>query len=164
MPFQRPTRSACRIPERGGTERTTSDEFFARNRQKFDVIFIDGLHTYEQVRKDVVNALEFVKEGTWVSLHDIWPGNWIDQHVPRLSLGAWNGDVWKVAFELATKGIDFRILKIDNGVGVFKVLKAGPILNDRKVELEHQEFGYFADHLKELPLTDWKDAQPWLRA
>ena len=152
-------------PERGGTERLTSDEFFACNRQKFDVIFIDGLHTYEQVRKDVVNALNCVKEGTWIALHDMLPGNWIDQHVPKLSLGAWNGDVWKIAFELATtQGIDFRILKIDNGVGVFKVLKTGTVLNDRKAELEHQEFGFFADNLKQLPVLDWKDAQLWLRA
>jgi hypothetical protein len=151
-------------PERGGTERTTSDEFFARNRQKFDVIFIDGLHTYEQVREDVINALKCVKDGGWIALHDMLPGNWIDQHVPKLSLGAWNGDVWKVAFELATtEGIDFRILKIDNGVGVFKMKRSNVTLNDRKAELERREFGYFADNLKQLPVMDWKDAQSWLR-
>jgi hypothetical protein len=37
-------------PVAGGTVRKTSDDFFRENQQKFDVIFIDGLHTYEQAR------------------------------------------------------------------------------------------------------------------
>src|SRR5690348_13235920 len=33
----------------GGNVRKTSDEFFINNDVRFDVIVIDGLHTYEQV-------------------------------------------------------------------------------------------------------------------
>jgi hypothetical protein len=40
----------------------TSDEFFATNRVKFDIIFIDGLHSNEQVRLDIQNALNHSKK------------------------------------------------------------------------------------------------------
>ena len=44
-------------PVEGGTHKMTSDEFFYNNNDKFDIIFIDGLHQYEQVIKDVKNSL-----------------------------------------------------------------------------------------------------------
>jgi len=44
-------------PISGGTHRMNSDEFFSSNNKKFDCIFIDGLHIYKQVRKDILNSL-----------------------------------------------------------------------------------------------------------
>lgn len=40
----------------------TSDEFFSSEsivKEKFDVIFLDGLHTAEQTLRDFINALNF---------------------------------------------------------------------------------------------------------
>ena len=45
-------------PDRGGNIKDTSDNFFKNNKNRFDVIFIDGLHIYEQCRRDVINALK----------------------------------------------------------------------------------------------------------
>ena len=39
-------------PLKGGTIRKTSDEFFRVNKEKFDIIFIDGLHEYKQIKRD----------------------------------------------------------------------------------------------------------------
>jgi hypothetical protein len=39
----------CVDPEKGGTHRMTSNEFFLTNTQMFDLIFIDGLHEGNQV-------------------------------------------------------------------------------------------------------------------
>ena len=47
-------------PLKGGTLRMTSDEFFINNHQSFDIIFLDGLHTYEQTIKDIYNGLRFL--------------------------------------------------------------------------------------------------------
>jgi len=123
-------------PSSGGNVRKTSDEFFNYNEKKFDVVFIDGLHTYEQVRKDVINSIKFSSQNAWIALHDLLPENWIEQHVPIITKDSWTGDVWKVAFELLqTEGIEFKILKIDNGVGVIKVLNNKTSLKDLRNEL-----------------------------
>ncbi|HYN80858.1 MAG TPA: class I SAM-dependent methyltransferase [Gemmatimonadaceae bacterium] len=152
-------------PERGGTIRKTSDDFFLSNDLSFDVIFIDGLHTYEQVHKDVVNSMMILKPGGWIAIHDLLPSAWIEHHRPLLTRGAWTGDVWKVAFELArTEGIDFKILKIDFGVGVLRLTRENPELVDMAKELRDKEFAYFYENVSKLPVVEWDDAQEWLRS
>ena len=152
-------------PASGGNVRKTSDDFFATNSQRFDVIFIDGLHTYEQVRRDVINSIKAINYGGWIALHDMLPRNSIEHHVPIVSQGAWTGDVWKVAFELVkTGGVEFKILKIDHGVGVIKVLNRNAELKDFREELTFKEVDFYYDNLKELPIVEWDDAQDWLRS
>ena len=151
-------------PEKGGTLRMTSDDFFLSNKQKFDVIFIDGLHIYEQVRKDVINSINCINDGGWIALHDMLPRNWIEEHVPIISLGDWNGDVWKVAFELAnTDGIDFKLLKIDRGVGVIRMSRPNVKLTDLRKKLDHERFEYLYANLSKLPLASWEEAYDWIK-
>ncbi len=151
-------------PARGGTVRKTSDEFFESNDRKFDVIFIDGLHSYEQVRRDVMNSIKCLKQGGWIALHDMLPGNWIEEHVPIISIAAWTGDVWKVAFELSrSKGIDFRLLKIDHGVGVFRLTDNDPRLYDLTHELRNERFAYLYNNLHRLPLVELDAGRAWIR-
>ena len=40
----------------------TSDEYFKKFKDKFDLIFIDGLHHYNQVEKDIYNSLEILND------------------------------------------------------------------------------------------------------
>ena len=39
----------------------TSDEFFKSNNEFFDLIFLDGLHTYEQTIKDIDNSIQIIE-------------------------------------------------------------------------------------------------------
>lgn len=152
-------------PERGGTVRMTSDEFFSTSDDLFDVVFIDGLHTYDQVRRDVLNSMRALKPGGWVALHDLLPGNWIEHHRPLVTRFAWTGDVWKVAFELAaTEGVDFRIVAIDYGVGVFRVTGPGTQLVDLRHDLQERQFDYFYENVSALPVIEWDEAVKWIRA
>jgi len=107
-------------PERGGTHRTTSDNFFKYNKKKFDIIFIDGLHTYKQCQRDCLNALKFLNKGGFIFFHDFLPRNSYEENIPAKQR-EWSGDVWKVAVELNnSKNIDFIIANIDHGIGIIR--------------------------------------------
>ena len=88
-------------PYTGGTIRKTSDKFFESNNENFDCIFIDGLHTYNQVKKDIYNSLKFLNPNGIILLHDCLPNNYFEQATPRCQY-IWNGDVWKAIVECRT--------------------------------------------------------------
>jgi hypothetical protein len=151
-------------PASGGTIRKTSDDFFKSNKLKFDVIFIDGLHTYEQVRRDIINSIKFLNKSGFICIHDMLPRNWAESHPANITTGAWLGDVWKVAFELIeTDYIDFKILKIDYGIGIIKVTNPRAELKDFHSQLEDKNFSYFFSNIKKIPIIEWNDAQDWLK-
>ena len=130
-------------PVSGGNIKTTSDNFFISNKTIFDVIFIDGLHTYEQIRKDVQNSLDFLITGGFIFLHDLTPRSFLEENVPRLQ-NIWTGDVWKVAIELAkTKGIEFYVINADHGVGVLKKKDTRVLLFDDYLNLKTKRFKDF---------------------
>ena len=105
-------------PLKGGTMRMTSDEFFKNNKNNFDIIFLDGLHTYEQTIKDIDNSLKFLKKNGLIFVHDCLPKKIWNQVVPRL-YGHWNGDVWKAIVHTRTyENVDTYTLKADHGLGM----------------------------------------------
>lgn len=75
------------VPGYFGPNSTTyimaSDEFFEK--VKLDspaaIVFIDGDHVYEQVRKDFINALKVLAPNGYIFLHDTAPPNkeWIGE-------------------------------------------------------------------------------------
>lgn len=113
----------------------TSDDFFYfgfyynRNAQEllgieYDIIFIDGLHTAEQVQKDFENALKILSPKGFIVLHDCNPLKEDHTIVPRpTERGHWNGDVYKFAIQLGISRDLYCTVDIDNGCGVFANLK-----------------------------------------
>ena len=105
-------------PVSGGTVRLTSDHFFENNKDFFDCIFIDGLHTYKQVRKDINHSLKYLADGGIILLHDCLPNNFYEQATPRCQWN-WNGDVWKAIIECRNnKDLDVYTCYADFGIGV----------------------------------------------
>ena len=110
-------------PVSGGNLRMTSDQFFIENKEKFDLIFIDGLHVYEQVIKDIFNSIKVLKENGIILVHDCLPRKLWYQTPTRMS-DTWNGDVWKAIVECRTlENIDTYTCLADEGIGVIKVQK-----------------------------------------
>jgi hypothetical protein len=107
-------------PAEGGTHRMTSDQFFKDNTKKFNVVFIDGLHEYEQCQKDCINSLKYLENNGVILFHDFLPKNSLEEKVPRSKFSiAWSGNVWKVAVELMhSKNMEFKIINIDRGIGI----------------------------------------------
>ena len=116
-------------PISGGNLRMTSDKFFIENKEKFDLIFIDGLHVYEQVIKDIFNSIKVLKENGIILVHDCLPRKLWYQTPTRMS-DTWNGDVWKAIVECRTlENIDTYTCLADEGIGVIKVQKNNNLLN-----------------------------------
>ena len=122
-------------PVSGGNLRKTSDEFFKVNNKKFDLVFIDGLHTYEQVKKDIINSLDCLKENGVVLVHDCMPDCMSKQAVPRYRM-TWNGNVWKAIVDLRhNSNLNIYTCEIDQGIGIIKKEKNTSILKiDKKIK------------------------------
>ena len=149
-------------PVRGGTHRMTSDNFFDENNTIFDLIFIDGLHHYEQVKRDVFNSLNKSKSNSWIVLHDVFPRNAVEEHTPCITSGPWTGDVWKIAFDLMKiNGIEFKIVLIDFGVLVIRKLQEKVDFNIAQNNQVDRNFDYFYSNRHILPLLEWEDFTRW---
>jgi hypothetical protein len=146
-------------PKSGGTHRMLSDDFFEANLQEgFDVVFIDGLHEYQQVRRDAINSLNSLNEGGWIAFHDFLPSSWKEHHVPRIQ-SAWTGDCWKFAVELIkAKGLDFWIINIDHGVGLLRKSESDYSIPDLSSELSKAEFDKFVLEVPNMPIVEFEDA------
>lgn len=75
---------------RGGTfYHMDSDRFFSQyDGDCAHVIFIDGNHSYEQVKIDYKNALELIRTDGTIVLHDTWPVV-KENAVPGVCDGVW---------------------------------------------------------------------------
>jgi hypothetical protein len=114
-----------------------SDDFFKRHSERLlqlggpDVVFIDGLHTYGQTWKDVLNSLEHLSSRGVILMHDCSPAS-AYQAVPAESrehaaamnaaprADSWSGDVWKTIVRLRSERADLHVgvLDCDHGVGI----------------------------------------------
>ncbi len=102
-------------------EQMTSDHFFLANNDKFDIIFIDGLHHADQLLRDVRNSLRILNQNGVIICHDLLPDIEETQLVPRQSK-RWTGDCWKAWAYLRSTDPNLKmfIYDIDHGVGVIE--------------------------------------------
>ena len=74
----------------------TSDEYFATVPTKnIDLAFLDGMHNFEYLLRDFMNAEKTCNKTGLIMLHDCLPF-FVDMIVRDDNGGAWTGDVWKV--------------------------------------------------------------------
>jgi hypothetical protein len=102
----------------------TSDNFFKQNKEKFDVVFIDGLHWSEQVYKDIINSLDVLTEGGYIICHDMNPHSEIIQRYPQpIVESEWTGDCWKAWVKLKSERKDLYMFVIDTDYGCGVITK-----------------------------------------
>lgn len=97
----------------------TSDEFFSMSggigMWEFDLIFIDGNHTAEQVKRDFESSLKCLSDNGYILIHDVMPVKEETTKVPR-ETRCWHGDVYKFAMIVRNyKKIRFITFNIDEG-------------------------------------------------
>ena len=145
-------------PIEGGTIRSTSDQFFDQNKNKFDIIFIDGLHHYSQVLKDINNSIKILNKNGFILVHDCLPRSLAQQAVPRYR-ASWNGDVWKAIVELRTKSnLNIFTSQIDFGVAVIQISE-----NKKLLKLDINDFSklkfkdYYDNHKEFMNIFDYEE-------
>ena len=122
----------------------TSDQFFDLVKEytdmKYDIIFIDGLHEYSQVKKDIENSLKHLQPYGFIVMHDCNPASFESQ-TPERTTVAWNGDTWKafVEFRANNPAFESGVIDTDFGVGFIKnasvEVVSGPVIS-----LDYQSF------------------------
>ena len=140
----------------------TSDEFFRKLKagewkglpQRFDVIFVDGLHLAEQVDRDIANALEFLAEDGFIVVHDCNPPT--EWHArEELFFGKspsgkyWNGTTWK-GFVKWRKNKQVNSCCVDTDWGVGIISKTFPLGTATSLTNEFYEYKVFEANRKEF--------------
>ena len=156
--FNHVTKKVGVDPVSGGTVRETSDQFFKENNENFDCIFIDGLHEYSQVKKDIMNSLKFLNDNGVILLHDCMPDSYYAQATPRCQWD-WNGDVWKAIVECRnSKDIDVYTCYADHGIGVIFKRPNRNLLNYPKNDYSKLKFSeYFHNYKKLMNIIEYEE-------
>lgn len=152
------------------THKVTSNEFFETilPDMRWDIIFIDGLHTGEQVYQDVLNSLKHLKDGGYIVLHDcnppsIYHAREIQKDYNQPAGSAWNGTVWKAFQRLRTEmwsELDMITVDTDWGIGILRIGKSKPIAKDFN---SMYDYHYFAKNRQSvLNLIQPSDFDAWL--
>ena len=137
-------------PNSGGTHRETSDNYFRTNKTFFDCIFIDGLHTYYQVRKDIYNSLKCLNQNGVIFIHDCLPNSVYAQAIPRCQYN-WSGTVWKSIVEFRTKEeLDTYTCYADQGIGIILKRKNRNKLDIKIDNFSKLKFSSFFKNYKEF--------------
>lgn len=135
--------------DREPTYKLTSDEFFAKNTETFDMIFIDGLHEFKQVERDINNSLKFLNEGGFIVCHDMNPTIEYRQFtldnpkrkefVEKTKDTYWNGDCWKAFVKARTQknNIIMHTVDTDFGCGIISHGKQA-LLDTKQIDINYQ--------------------------
>lgn len=150
----------------------TSDEFFANPPREvlekgLDIVFIDGLHTYEQSLRDVENSLKYLNPNGIIVMHDCLPDSPATA-MPTLELarshpdfkGNWTGEVYKTIIHLRATRPDLFVAVVDTDWGVGLIKKGEPenmlsmSIEDIK-SMTFEEFDKDKERLLNLKTKEW---------
>ena len=126
------------------------------------MVFIDGLHTYEQTLRDIQNTLLLLNKNGFIIVHDCNPASFAAAYPVKESIyevhklaennelkgwdGNWNGDKWKALVHMRLIHPDLEIFTVDTdfGVGVIRKGKGIPLNDVSLHDLQSKDF-YFLD-------------------
>lgn len=113
--FRFDVEAAARADRSARFHPVASDEFFERRcpaDARFDVVFLDGLHTFEQTLRDLMNTLARTRPDSVILIDDVLPSGYaaslrdldvflrVHAAVPGTP-DAWMGDVYRLVWFIA---------------------------------------------------------------
>ena len=117
----------------------TSDAWFAGpgRDERFDLIFLDGLHLFDQTLRDLLHSVQRLKPGGAIVIDDVLPSSYgaslrdLEESAKfrRMSPGptepkAWMGDVFKLVFWIRDYLLDWRYATVTDNHGQLVLWRA----------------------------------------
>lgn len=133
-------------PNANATVCATSDDFFDSNTLTFDLIWLDGLHHADQLKKDLLNAWKCLNVGGVIGIHDSNPHSESITCVPRGGQREWTGDVYKTVANIRSDKFT-----VDEDYGCCVIRKLNKI-GSKQIYIQDKEiiWDYFDKNRKEL--------------
>lgn len=130
------------------TFRMTSDDFFKHQNFYYDIVFVDGLHIFEQVYRDIINSLKWLSPNGTIVVHDCNPVTEITQRRERAS-DAWHGDVWKAIVKIRMEEIGLTIHTVDTDEGCAIIRRGSQILLPVSSDEDPYDYAFLEKRRKE---------------
>jgi hypothetical protein len=119
---------------KNATHHVPSDTFFEDlpQTEKYDIIFIDGLHVEDQVDRDIVNSLNHLSPNGIIVVHDCNPpSEWHQrpyEEAKKNGCRQWNGTVWRsmVKVRATRPDLEVKTVNTDWGCGLIRPSKNPP--------------------------------------
>ena len=130
-------------PDAYANYQMTSDQYFADNDEKFDIIFIDGLHEHSQVWRDIRNSLEHLNPNGVIVMHDCMPKSEKMQVWDNKSHQSeeWTGDTWK-AYYKAYGELSYKVYVVDTDYGCGVIDTSDKYKEDINWKVDMEELKY----------------------
>jgi hypothetical protein len=130
---------------------TTSDQYFGKiisNDLRFDVIYLDGLHTFEQTLRDLLNALAVLRPNGTIIIDDTIPNSYhaalsdwalFTKMLQRTGSDdhSWMGDVYRLVYFIQTFLQQYSYATVEENHGqtvLWRQPRPGEALEARNVE------------------------------
>ncbi len=151
----------------------TSDEYFGRIKgpsERFELIFLDGLHTFEQTLRDFTNAIECLAPNGVIVIDDVMPDSYFagisdvtvfrtlrSQQIAKSA--SWMGDVYRLMFFIESFFQQFSYRTVEENHGQAIVWRGRrPSVAERSVEsvarTPYEDAILHADVFRRLELAD----------
>jgi hypothetical protein len=151
----------------------TSDDAFASGviqnlNIRFNLAFLDGMHLFEYLLRDFINAEPLMAEGGHIVLHDCLPhsANMAERARENTTTNAWTGDVWKLVPILQKHRPDLTVQVFDAApTGLVVVSNLDPdnktlAKNYDAIVAQNMDRADIADVVGRLDITPTR-ASPW---
>jgi hypothetical protein len=121
---------------------------------KYDIIFIDSFHTFEQSIQDMEFAYSLLNDNGFIIIHDCAPSS-INLIGDYKSTGAWCGQTYSafIHYKMKTPYIKSCVVNIDFGCGIISINKLNKDvfkLDNLLTLKEVSQWHYFTNNKKKL--------------
>jgi hypothetical protein len=116
-------------------------------KETFDLIFIDGMHTYESSSNDLEKSLNLLNEGGTIVMHDTNPKSMAEAN-PARNGSSWCGTVWKTAVSARNRD-DLIVFTIEHDKGYTVIVKGKNNEPLQVPNLKYVQYEKFSDHRKQ---------------